>query len=75
MRAPYWCIEASNLRSGQRGATYGGTKSYADAVAALERGRARGASWGKIVERRSLPKGMSSNLWLPPFDERKAGFR
>lgn len=80
--ADIYCIEvlpkSASMRAAlgsQRGTTYGCTRRLEDAVAALGRGRARGVGWGEIVTRKSAPRGMRTNQWLPPFDDRKAGFR
>jgi hypothetical protein len=77
-----FCIEAlpktAVMRAalgGNRGATYGCSRKLEEAVAALERGRKRGVTFGEIVERKSVPRGTRMNQWLPPFDDRKAGFR
>jgi hypothetical protein len=69
-----YCLEKST-RNASRGATYGCSRRMEDAVAALDRGRSRGVTWGEIVARKSAPRGMRMNEWLTPFDERKAGFR
>lgn len=58
-----------------RGAVYGWSRRLEDAVAALDRGRRRGVTWGEIVERKSVPRGLRVNAWLAPFEDRKAGFR
>lgn len=66
-----YCIEGP-----KRGdATYGCSSRLEDAVAALERGRRRGIAWGEVVEHARAPRGLRVNMWLPPFDDRKAGFR
>jgi hypothetical protein len=69
-----YCLEMPT-RGAARGATYGCSRKLEEAIAALARGRARGVAWGEIVERASAPRGMRMNEWLPPFDDRKAGFR
>jgi hypothetical protein len=79
---PVYCIEvlpkSVTGRSAQgtwRGTTYGCSRQLEDAITALDRARKRGVTWGEIVERKTPPRGMHVNEWLPPFDERKAGFR
>jgi hypothetical protein len=62
-----YCLEGPK----RGGSMYGCTRSYEDAVAALDRGRRRGVSWGEIVERplKRPPRGLRMNEWLPPFDK------
>lgn len=82
MKGVVWCIEVlpETARMGgalgsNRGATYGCSPRIEDAIAALDRGRKRGVTWGDVVSRESAPRGMRMNVWLAPFDDRKAGFR
>jgi hypothetical protein len=76
MKGTVYCLEVPTLGAGAvRGATYGCSQRIEDAIAALDRGRKRGVSWGEIKVRKSAPRGMRMNEWLPPFDARKAGFR
>ncbi len=58
-----------------RGGIYGWSRKLADAVAALDRGRQRGVTWGVISTLTNPPRGFRSNDWMTPFDDRKAGFR
>lgn len=80
MTRSVYCIEVlpKAVRAAQgngRGATYGCSRTLEGAIAALDRGRKRGVIWGEVIERKNPPRGMRMNAWLPPFDERKAGFR
>jgi hypothetical protein len=75
MKGVVYCIEVLSKTGGSRGSTYGCARRLEDAIAALDRGRKRGVAWGQIVERKSAPHGMHMNVWLTPFDDRKAGFR
>ncbi len=74
MARTVFCLEMPT-RGVARGATYGCSRRIEDALAALERGRRRGVTWGEVIARKSAPRGTRMNEWLPPFDERKAGFR
>ena len=69
-----YCIEKAT-RGSLRGVTYGCTRRLEDAIAALERGRRRGVTWGDVIVRKSAPRVMRMDTWLTPFDERRAGFR
>jgi len=62
---PVYCIEVT-------GSSYGCSRKLEDAIAAVERGRRRGVSWGKVVERKSVPRGLRADEWLPPFDGPKS---
>jgi hypothetical protein len=68
---PVFCIEVPVRGSSERGATYGCSRKLEEAIVALERGRRRHITWGKIVERSSAPRGMHLGEWLPPFDAAK----
>jgi len=74
MKGEVFCLEMPT-RYAARGSTYGCSRRIEDAIAALERGRRRGVTWGEIVLRKTAPRGTRMNEWLPPFDDRKAGFR
>lgn len=71
MKGIVYCLEGPK----RGGSTYGCSRRIEDALAALERGRRRGVTWGEIVERPRAPRGVRMNAWLTPFDDRKAGFR
>lgn len=71
MKGVVYCLEGPK----RGGSTYGCARQIEDALAALERGRRRGVTWGEVVERSRAPRGVRMNEWLPPFDDRKAGFR
>ena len=75
MKGIVYCLERPTPGSAARGAAYGCSKRFEDALAALERGRRRGVTWGEIVERKSAPRGFRMNVWLAPFEDHKAGFR
>lgn len=74
MKGVVFCTETP-IRGQNVGATYGCLRRIEDALAALERGRRRGVTWGVLTTRKRAPRGMRMNEWLPPFDDRKAGFR
>lgn len=74
MKNDLYCVAMLN-RESKITSIYGCSRNYEDAVAALDRGRRRGVTWGAVVPVKRAPRGMRMNEWLNPFDDRKAGFR